>query len=231
MTTMQNTRASARSGAVVLVLGVLLMLVGCAAPAPGPTGERTTPGGPVSGGTTGPATVPPGLLECDDASKDAGAEPAPQDLHRFDHGVPDGFTESGGYTQISSPEGDYTADYLVPTASGVGNLNVLAVVHYAELALGPVTTDCGQLDRKLVLARLDVVNAEAGAELLGEYAWVEVGGLPAVRYDAWYPSHGFTVRTYAVYGATELVTFGCQWVEAESVITAGCDELIASASF
>ncbi|MBZ2194650.1 hypothetical protein [Occultella gossypii] len=221
----------ARLGASVLALGVLLTLVGCAGSAPGPAGEETTPGGPVSGGATGPATVPPGLLECDDASKDAGAEPAPQDLHRLDYGVPDGFAESGGYTQISSPEGDYTADYLVPTTSGVGNLNVLAVVYYAELALGPVAGDCGQLDRKLVLARLDVVNAEAGADLLGDYAWVEVGGLPAVRYDAWYPSHGFTVRTYAVYGATELVTFGCQWVEAESVVTAGCDELIASASF
>ncbi|TDE90382.1 hypothetical protein EXU48_18180 [Occultella glacieicola] len=232
MSPMHPARARTLRRCRLLALAGLLALTGCGPAGPGPDLDPDGPAPTASGsGASAPATVPPGLLECDDSSKDAGAESAPQDLHSFGYGMPSGFTESGGYTQITSPEGDYTADYLVPTAAGVDALNVLAVVYYADLALGPVTGGCGQLDRKQVLARLDLVNAESGAEVIGDYAWVEVGGHPAVRYDAWYPSHGFTVRSYAVYGATELVTFGCQWVEAEAVITAGCDELTASVTF
>lgn len=202
------------------VVSALLCLAGCAGIGSGGAEDPDGPAGSSPGAdepASPPQTVPPQLRDCGEAP--------PPELGSLTWTAPDGFEDSGGLTQIAPLEPEYSASYLVPPEPGTG-VEVLVVVHYPQVP-APLTDGCGEVDRQQVEAYLAQWHEEAGVTATAA-DWTEVAGVPAVRENERYDGQDFTVDSTFLIGTGELLMISCQWTGQQSVIGAGCEELLGS---
>lgn len=210
----------------------MLVLAGCGADGnpfgggpedPAPTGAAPDPDRPQR-------TIPPNFAECGEEEPKDGELVADVDLRNMTADPPPGFEESGGYHEDNPVEGEWTGLYFVPTTQQ-DTLDVINIVVYPQMELGPLTITCDQVSRAEIERRIEQYHEINGADVIESSEFVTVAGLPAVREVVHLPDSGYSgysYRGYWIFGRGQVAHVYCQWVVDQATIERGCDDLIAS---
>ncbi len=204
------TRATGRriGRGVVVTLVVAAALSACDVPVPGFTDPE--PSTSTSSSTAEmPTEISSALVECDDRVK--GWPDAPTDLSSWTVQGPDGYHASSEGLHFAPIEGDYVQSYFNHDVTDWPNQ--VGLNYFPQLARGPVTNACRQLDSEQVTARIELQASEGGATILSGPTETEVAGQPAWVVRLVYPDIDVTNDNYFVYGVDSLVHIECQWGE------------------
>lgn len=220
-----------RSG--LMMIALTLLLAGCwSAPSdePPPAPQQTTATDKPDGGSgDGPVPTPTPLnleADCPDEHPDA----APESFDDLTWDVPAGFeVSSRPWTQIAPVEGDYEPTWLEATSGGTG-MEVVAVVHYVDLGLGPVTDPCGVVDSALAAQRLDAYRSASGAERIDGPNKLSVDGAVGYAEVLRYDSHNFDLYAVWIFGQHSMLHVGCQWTQNEQMFRQACADILDSMS-
>lgn len=220
-------RLSRRASLAVRVLAgvaVVGLLLGCDPVGPGPG-----TGGPGDPGTSGgevetPTEISSALFECTEREK--GLRSAPKDLSGWAVVGPAGYHRDDSGTHFAAIEGDFEHAYFNHDVTDWPNQ--VGLNYFPQLAQGPVTNDCGQLDPELVTARIAIQAEQGGAEIVEPASETEIAGLPAWVVTFTYPGYDVSNVNYFVYGVDELIHVECQWRgDYEADVRAACDFFLA----
>lgn len=150
------------------------------------------------------------------------------DLRTLSAPAPTGFRPGGTlYYEDHPVEGDYEAQYWVPQDQQ-HPLDVLNLVVYPQLDLGPLTLTCDMLSWREITQRIERYHELNGAEVIEETSRVTVAGLPAVREEVDLPSSGYRYLGYWIFGRGQVAHLYCQWAQDEATMRRGCQEYIDS---
>ncbi len=211
--------------AVALVLGGCGLLDGDSDADPGAPPTESDTKDPIEGPDDEPSPTRTISLEAQCTESDP--QLAPHSLDEATWDTPSDFVSVTGYTMIDSPEGDYEVLWYVPD-TGYQGLDIIAMVHWPDLAMGPVVDDCGAVDEKLATHRLDEYIRNAGTERLEGPTTVDVDGAVAFEELIRYDDYGFDLRLITIYGQSSMFTIGCQWTQDPQTIADACDEILES---
>lgn len=218
-----------RCAAAGITLLAALALAACtpdADPTSSPT--QTQSADPQASGAGGTRTVPPGFIECDGRPPKDGELVADVDLTTLRSSVPSGFSESFSYAEDNPVEGDWEGTYYTPD-NAQDFLDVINLVVYPQMDLGPLTVTCDMISLKDIEARIAQYHEINGATVIEETEVTSVAGLPAVREVVKLAKYSY--EGYWIFGRSQVAHLYCQWVNDEATIRAGCTDFLASISF
>lgn len=206
------------------MLALALLLAGCLG---GEGAEEPTPTPSGAAAPTAHRTVPPGFIECEGRPPKDGELVADVDLTTLSAPVPPGFRAASGYEEDHPVEGAWEATYWVPLDQQ-DLLDVVNLVIYPQMELGPLTVTCDMISWADITARIAQYHEINGAEVIEETSRTSVAGLPAVREVVALPGSGYSYVGYWIFGRGQVAHLYCQWVQDEARIVAGCEDYIAS---
>ena len=230
------TKVRHHRGRKTVAAGILLLaalgLTACTperepVPTASPNAQGLDPQATSSGGTR---TVPPGFIECDGRPPKDGELVADVDLTTLRSSVPPGFTQSYRFGEDNPVEGDWEGTYYTPD-NAQDSLDVVNLVVYPQMDLGPLTVTCDMISLKDIEARIAKYHEINGATIIEETEVTSVAGLPAVREIVDLPNSGDSYEGSWIFGRGQVAHLYCQWVNDEATIRAGCTDFLASISF
>lgn len=169
-------------------------------------------------------------LACRDSKGEDFPDVMDVDLRNYTWTMPNGFASSSSYIQEDPVEGEYEGQFMIPIKP-VASLNVIGIVMYPQLKLGPLVDKCARLDSQAALARLQTYHDILGASVVEAPQKVTIGGLPGFREVLEVNPRDYTWTSYWVFGRNQLLHVSCQWTDQKEIIAQGCDELMASFKF
>ena len=219
-------RTPPRAPAVVPVAAVLaaavLTLAGC-------TPRDDVPVPPVSTGTSEAGPDPTGVPTATAAPSDGPAKTdcaTDLDLAGVTWTWPAGFSESSAFAQVVPLGEQVLARYAVP--DGDRGRDVLGVIVYDQVPAPDATVDPDRITcRRAAAATIETINEALDVTVLAGPTDIELAGQPALREDVSQPG-GFTYHAIWLVAGDQILHITCQYDEQPEVITAACDELLAS---
>ena len=212
---------------MVLAAAVAVGALGACDPggADPPDPPSTTAGGRAGAGS-GTATVPPGLLECGKPTDtDKGLMLSELDLSTATWPMPSGFAETFLYHE-ENPVEEVVSTWSAEPVPAVDVLNIVNVIVYTGLDWGDLADDCGRVPVSAVEERLAGYNSQIGAEPVSEATMTTVAGQPAIEQQIHLDTYDY--HGYWLFSQDQLLHAYCQWTNDETLIEAGCAELIPS---
>ena len=172
--------------------------------------------------------MPPGFIECDGRPPKDGAPVADVDLTAYTDQAPTGFVAASGYSEDLPVEGDWVITAYEPIDQAHG-LDVLGMVVYPQMDLGPLTVTCDEISWEDLEARVDQYDEIRGATTVESRERTAVAGLPAVREVVKLPR--YTYEGYWIFGRGQVAHAYCQWAVNETQIRQGCQEYLSTLVF
>lgn len=208
----------------------MVALTGCQGSAPDePTASpSSSPTASSAGAPTSNRTIPPGFIECDGRPPKDGAPVADVDLTAYTDQAPDGFVAASGYGEDLPVEGDWVITAYEPLDQAHG-LDVLGMVVYPQMDLGPLTVTCDEISWADLEARVDQYDVIREATGVEQRERTTVAGLPAIREVVKLPR--YTYEGYWIFGRGQVAHAYCQWAVNETQIRQGCQQYLATLVF